>query len=153
MRSQLFHLRPEFPERPKTQAGLLEVAPWVDVILLLMLVVLAVSVSIQKPGLVVNLPSVPVASGARYDAYVLTVPREGVFYFDDERVSPAILSDRLRAVAATDSGRELIIEADGTISHRALGEIYNLAADAGWPRIVLATRIDAGPEAAGDVLP
>jgi biopolymer transport protein ExbD len=153
MRSQLFHLRPEFPERPKRSAGLLEVAPWLDVMMLLILLLLSFSLVIKKPGLVVNLPSVPAASGARYDAYVLTVPREGVFFFDDARVSPAILADRLRAVAMDAPGRELVIEADGAISHRAVSEIYNLAAAAGWSRIVLATRIDAAPEAAGSARP
>jgi biopolymer transport protein ExbD len=153
MRSQLFHLRPEFPERPKRSAGLLEVAPWVDVVMLLILLLLSFSIAIRKPGLVVNLPAVPAASGARYDAYVLTVPREGVYYFDDARVSPAILAGRLRAVANSKPDHELIIEADGALSHRALSEIYNLAAAAGWSRIVLATRIDAAPEAAGKARP
>lgn len=153
MRSHLFHLRPVFPAPPKRNAGLLEVAPWLDVIILFLLMVLALGITIKKPGLVVDLPSVPAASGARYDAYVLTVPREGVYYFDDQRISPAILSDRLREIALAAPGRELVIEADGAISHRALSELYNLAAAAGWPRIVLATRIDAVPEAAGALLP
>jgi len=142
LRNELFHLRPTFRSRYRFTGGLLEVAPWIDVVLLFLLVLITLGATLKKPGLLVNLPVAKSASGVRYDAHVLTVPREGIYYFADQRVGWILLSERLREAASAYPGAELVLEVDGAVSHRAVTELYNVAADAGWTRIVLATRAD-----------
>lgn len=143
MQERLFHLRPLFRTRQSLAGGFMDVAPWVDVVLLFILVFIIQSATLKKPGLQVQLPETRIAGTASYDARVLTVVREGVYFFDDERVSWVALADRLRAAVASPE-TELIIEADGATTHRALTDLYNLAVDAGWKKIVLATRVEAG---------
>lgn len=145
IRDRLFHLRPVFRSRYAMAASLLEVAPWVDVVMLFILMLITATATLKKPGLMVDLPVAAATSGARYDAHVLTVPREDVFFFADQRVGRMVLEDRLREVAAREPGAELIIEADRTIAHGVVTELYNLAAAAGWSRIVLATRAGSSP--------
>jgi len=142
IKDRLFHLRSHFRPIQRTAGGLLETAPWVDVVLLVMLFVITQSATLKKPGLQVNLPTASAATGARYDAQVLTIPKEGVFFFDDERVSWAELTERLRMAAEQSPGLELIIEADESLSHKTLTGIYNIAVNAGWKQIVLATRME-----------
>jgi len=146
MRDRLFHLRRQFRPRTGLARGLLDASPWIDVILLALLFVITQSATIKKPGLQVQLPVAIATSGARYDSHVLTVPQEGVYFFGDQRVNWTILSDRLREAATNYPDGELIIEADESLTHRTLTGIYNLAVDAGWQKIVLATRIDSRPE-------
>jgi len=142
IKNRLFHLRSHFRPTQRSAGGLLETAPWVDVVLLFLLFVITQSATLKKPGLQVNLPVANSTAGARYDAQVLTIPREGVFFFDDERVSWAELTERLRKAAEQSPGLELIIEADESLSHKTLTRIYNIAVDAGWKQVVLATRME-----------
>lgn len=141
LRDRLFHLRRQFRPLQRSAGGLLETAPWIDVVLLLLLFVITQSATLKKPGLQVNLPEARAATGARYDARVLTIPQDGVYFFADERVSWAALGDRLREAAEASPGGELVIEADESLSHGSLTGIYNLAVDTGWKRVVLATRL------------
>jgi len=141
-RDRLFHLRRNFRPQLRGAGGLLEATPWVDVVLLLILFILMQSATLKKPGLHVNLPSAVVTSGARYDAFVLTVPQEGVYYFSDERLPWVILSERLRQAAVDHPGKELIIEADEMLTYGSLTAIYNLAIESGWKDVFLATRLD-----------
>ncbi len=142
IRERLFHLRPVFRQRQPLAGGLLDTTPWVDVILLIVLVFIVQTATLKKPGLQVDLPVAPPSAGARYDAHVLTVPREGVFYFGDERVTWVVLADRLRGAAAAVPNPELIIEADSAVSHGAMTMLYTLAVDAGWTKVVVATRLE-----------
>lgn len=142
LRDRLFHLQSRFRPTQRSAGGFLETAPWIDVVLLVLLFVMTQSATLKKPGLQVNLPVARATTGARYDAQVLTIPQEGVFFFDDERVSWAELSDRLRVAADRSRGAELIIEADESLSHKTLTGIYNIAVDAGWKQVVLATRME-----------
>jgi biopolymer transport protein ExbD len=143
VRDQLFYFRRRFRQHQRMAGGLLDSAPWVDVVLLIILFMITQTATLKKPGLQVDLPVARVASGARYDAYVLTVPQDGTYFFADEKVPWPALTERLRQVAMKHPEAELIIESDGAVTHRALTGIYNLAVDAGWTKIVLATRIDA----------
>lgn len=140
--NRLFHLRREFRPQQRGAGGLLEVTPWIDVVLLLILFIIMQSATLKKPGLQVNLPSARATSGARYDAFVLTVPQEGIYYFSDERLPWVVLSERLGQAAIENPNKELIIEADETLSYRSLTTIYNLAVEAGWKHVFLATRLD-----------
>ncbi|HMO52347.1 MAG TPA: biopolymer transporter ExbD [Kiritimatiellia bacterium] len=142
VRERMFHLRPVFRSRRRLAGGWIETTPWIDAVLLVLVVFMTQTATLKKPGLQVDLPVARATTGARYDAHVLTVPQEGVYFFGDERVSWVILGDRLRDAAVESGGSELIIEADGAVSHRALIALYNLAVDAGWGNVVLASRVE-----------
>jgi biopolymer transport protein ExbD len=140
-RERLFHLRPIFRPRQRVLGGMFVGVPWVDVILLVVFFMMTQTATLKKPGLKMDLPVVPTATGARYDAFVLTIARDGVFYLADERVHRSVLADRLAALAREHADAELIIEADGSVPHQALADVYSQAAEAGWTKIILATRL------------
>ncbi len=143
VREQLFYLKRRFRPNQRLAGGLLDSSPWIDVVLLVILFMITQTATLKKPGLRVDLPIVRAASGARYDAQVLTVPREGTYFFADENIPWPALPERLRQAALNHPGGELIIEADGSVSHAAMSSIYNLAVEAGWSHVVVATRIEA----------
>ena len=146
IQDRIFNLRRRFRPRAGIARGLLDSTPWIDVMLLVILFVITQSATIKKPGLQVQLPVAQAVTGARYDAHVLTIPQEGVYYFGDQRVNWTILTDLLREAAIKNPESELVIEADENLTHRTLTGIYNLAADAGWQNIVIATRIESSPQ-------
>lgn len=140
MKEQLFHLRPTFRMRYRPVGGLLEVAPWINAVLLLMMFFMAMSGTMKKPGLMIELPVAASNAGARYDASMLSITRDGRYFFDDERMGREQLAYRLRDAARARPGGELIIEADSALSHQEAMDMFNIASEAGWKKILVATR-------------
>ena len=145
VKDKLFHLRPVFRSRYRTHNGLIEIAPWINVTLLMLVFFMASSATLKKPGIMIDLPRGPANAGARYDANVVSVPVEGMYFFDDERMSLNELETRLRQSSRQRPGMDLIIEADGRLSHQHMIELYQLAVDSGWQKVILATRPDFAP--------
>lgn len=141
-RDRLFHLRPVFTMRYKARSGLLEIAPWADVFMLLLMIFIAHTAVLRKPGVSINLPAVSPNTAVPYAAQVLTALEDDVFFFDDRQMDRNGLAVELRESLARDASGTLLIEADTRLSYQSVMRVYTLAVEAGWKNIVLATRTD-----------
>lgn len=144
-RERLFHFRRRFNPSQRRTRGLLVSAPWVDVVLLMLLFIITQSPFVVQPGVVVELPVSASQSHARYGDLVVAIPQEDTYFFNDERMNADRLASALSAAARDNPGRALIIEADQRIAHQTLVEVYNLAVSAGLRQVLLATRSPAAP--------
>jgi biopolymer transport protein ExbD len=146
VRERLFHLRPHFRRQRTASAGLLlQVAPWVNVVLLVLLFFIVNSGFVLQPGVAIDLPSTPMTGGARYSAQVVTISREGMMFFNDSPTTLAGLKAALARGRAAGDDETLVVEADASVSHRTLMAVYNAALEAGISKVVLATRLPAQP--------
>jgi biopolymer transport protein ExbD len=143
---RLTAFRRTFRPLERAPSGLLGVAPWVDFALLLMMLFVYQSATALRPGVRLELPPAPFRDGIRPDALVLTVTQEGMYFFQDERMTLDGLQLALSRAART-YGEEaaLIIEADQRITHGTLTVLYNMAHTAGFREIVLASRLEMRP--------
>ena len=142
------NLTRRFPVRHRRVCGPLALVPLLNVVLLAWLFYVVNSAFVLQPGIVMDLPSAPFAEGARFGTLVVTLTQEGMIFLNDERVPLDQLPDVLKKAVPDPSSSALLIEADGRVRHRALVDIYNMAADAGFREVTLATRLPgkAGPE-------
>ena len=124
-------------QRPR---GVVGAVPLVDFALLLVAFMLMHSRVLLTPGVLLELPSAEFTGGARLGHAVVTLSREGLYFFDDERLPLARLAERLKTAA--EDGREpvLVIEADRRLAHEVLLQVYAMAREAGYQRVYLATR-------------
>ncbi len=141
----LFAFRRRFQPAQRAPRGLLGVAPWVDFVLLVFLVVIQQSSQVLRPGLRMELPPAPFEDGIGPAALVVTVPQEGMYFFQDERLTLDGLSLALDRAARNEAAPALILEADRRISHGTLVSLYNLARKAGFGEVVLTTRLEPAP--------
>ncbi len=144
-RERLFYFRRHFHPTRRRVRGLLVTTPWIDLVLLVVLFFITQSSFVVQPGVVLDLPRAPAAGHARYGDLVVTIPQEGIFFFNDERMTAAGLADALARAAAANPDRALIVEADERIAYRTLMEVYNMAVAAGVPQVFMATRSPAPP--------
>jgi biopolymer transport protein ExbD len=143
---RLTAFRRNFRPLERAPRGLLGVAPWVDFALLLMMLFIYQSATVLRPGIRLELPPAPFRDGIRPNALVLTVPQEGMYFFQDERMTLDGLQIALaRAARAHGDEAALIIEADQRITHGVLTALYNMAQAAGFREIVLASRLETKP--------
>jgi biopolymer transport protein ExbD len=157
-------LRTRYLPRSRVNEGLISLAPWVNVALLVGFYLFIATRFVLVPGAVVELPAGPFQSGLRPEltAVVLAAPsgqpgapREEIVFFDDSRylVRDADQMARLqRAIGAQPERRRragLVIAADAAVRHGTLVELFNMARAEGIVEVNLATRPPAETRAAG----
>lgn len=134
--------------------GLVSSAPWVNLGLLVAMYLYFLAPNVLQPGMAVQLPETPFVDGRHYghNLVILSLPmagdreREEIFFFDDTRYLAREESqmDALRGALARARGSKptlpLVAEADRMVRHETLVRLFNIARDAGFGEVHLATR-------------
>jgi len=141
-------LRTRYVPKSRIGQGLITIAPWLSLVLLVFTFLAVGSQVLVQPGVVVELPSAPFTDGfqSRWLAVILSVPgqgdrRESIVFFDDERfrLSEPAQVEALR-LALQRKLRELpdpflVIQADRSVEYGSIVQVVNLARQAGVKRV------------------
>ena len=147
-------LRTRFFPKSRLGHGLISVAPWINVVLLIFFFLMIDRKFLLEPGILVNLPKVSIDQGSSYGmtAVVLSLKgagrdeRDEIVFFDDVRYRLQIEDQRKRLQRAFSSkvkeGREvtLILQADRNVSHGTVVDLMNMALAAGVDRVNIAAK-------------
>lgn len=136
----VLNLHRSFRPRRRTGRGFLIGTVFLDVALLLVAFILAVSPFVKKPGVVLDLPVAQQTRGIRPNDLVLSICNDHLFFFNDQPLVPDQLQSRLRAAAQRHPRSALILEADQTLPQSIALTVYDAAAAAGFRQVFIATR-------------
>ena len=128
--------------------GLVDAAPLVNVVFLLLLFFVLNSQFVMQSGFPVVLPSsgeYPVRTS--FQSLVVTVARDDLLFFNEQPLLIDKLEQALREAVQQGRGRELIIKADRQVSNGTVVEIMSAANRAGITMVNMAAR--PGAPAAG----
>ncbi|MEI6563467.1 MAG: biopolymer transporter ExbD [bacterium] len=142
--------------RPQNQLnkGLVATAPWISVTLLIVMYLYLLAPNVLQPGVAVQLPEAPFTDGRHYghNIAVLSLPmagrtdRDEIFFFDDQRFlgrDPEEMNS-LRSTLMTAWTQKpnlpLVIEADRMVRHETIVTLFDMASEAGFREVNLATR-------------
>lgn len=128
--------------------GLIDAAPLVNVVFLLLLFFVLNSQFVMQSGFPVVLPSsgeLPVRNS--FQSLVVTVARDDLLFFNEQPLPIDKLEQALREAVQQGRGRELIIKADRQVSNGTVVEIMSAANRAGITMVNMAAR--PGAPAAG----
>lgn len=139
----VLHLHRTFIPRRRTGRGFLTGTVFLNAALLFSAFVLVTSHFVLKPGITLDLPVASQTEGIQFNDMVLSISREGLFFFNDEQVQSAQLEAVLRKAADERPGMALILEADATTPQASASAVYDAAARAGFRQIFIATRSPA----------
>jgi biopolymer transport protein ExbD len=148
----VLHLHRTFLPRRRTGRGFLIGTVFLDAALLFSAFVLSTSHFVLKPGITLDLPVASQTDGLQFNDMVLSISREGLFFFNDEQVKPSELESVLRAAVQERPGIALILEADATTPQESAAGVYDAAARAGFRQVFIATR-SASPVTPAPVAP
>ena len=147
-------LRTRYFPKSRIGQGLISVAPWVNLALLLFCFLLLDFKLVLQPGVIVNLPRGPFREGTGFEmvAAVLSVPgttanrREEFIWFNDLRYR-VTNEDQMRSLKQAFALRRrdhpdarLVIQADQSVVQGTVVEIMNMALDVGVKQVNIATR-------------
>jgi len=131
-------------------------APWLNLVLLIVFFLMLESRLVIQPGYVVELPQAPLTGGLQSGMRVVVMSVEGIgksreeiVFFDDERflvreeeqMSKLLL--RLASWAASHREDGLIILGDVHARHGTVARIFGMAQDSGIARVDVAVRPSA----------
>ncbi|MBL7114752.1 MAG: biopolymer transporter ExbD [Kiritimatiellae bacterium] len=147
-------LRTRYVPKNRINQGLVSVAPWLDVILVLIMFVLFNGTLVLHPGVVMDMPTDSFRDGTKggMPAVVLSVKtRTGeqakeLVFFDDERFQFDRSEDMTRLKSAFRSrlggvgGVPLVIHADARVEHGTIMNLVNMAGEAGVSRVNVASK-------------
>jgi biopolymer transport protein ExbD len=136
----VLHLHRMFRPRRRTGRGFLTGAVFLDAALLIAAFVLATSPFVRQPGILVDLPVSSAGGGIRFNDMVLSIPRDGLIFFNDELVSLDRLEPALRTAAQSHPGAALILEADPSTPQSTAIAVYDAATAAGFRQVLIATQ-------------
>ena len=126
----------------------INVTPLVDVMLVL-LVIFMVTAPIIQQGVAVTLPKVKAeALPGKEEQFVVSITRGSEIYLNDAKMSPAELTDKLRAISQERPDRQVFIRADDQVPY---GEVIRTMAaikSAGIENVGMVTEMPASDSTA-----
>jgi biopolymer transport protein ExbD len=151
-------LRTRYLPKSRIGHGVISFAPWLDIVLIGLFFLLIHGNFVVAPGVLIDLPKIPVRGGAAVGLTVVVlsleteVPgvREEVVVFDDDPFRAAdsahmqSLQESLKERSLQHPGAPLLIRADRRIAHGTLMQLYAIAREAGIGVVNLAAG-DATP--------
>ena len=122
----------------------INLTPLVDIVFILLIFFLITSTFVQSPGIDVNLPKANSASETTpSQSIVITVDENGQLIYRGEITDIGALSDTLSKLYKESPAHQIVIQADETTHHGAVGEAMDAAREAGFRKLGIATQ--AGP--------
>ncbi len=113
------------------------------VLLVLLFYIYASAYVVRLPGVRLQLPEIQNAEGVPYGSLVLTISRDSLLFFNDQRTSLDDLREVFNRAAFERGGRGLVIEADEFVQTATLMRVIDLARGAGIRDVVVAGRLPA----------
>jgi len=147
-------LRTRYVPRSRIGHGFVSMAPWLDVVLVLVFLVMLENRLVVHPGVVIEIPEAPFREGISSDliAVVLSVEggahrrREEIVFFDDDRyiMNNKKQMERLQRALLTHLRRSpesgLVLEADRRVPQGALMDLFEMARRVGIRNVNIAAR-------------
>ena len=147
-------LRTRYFPKSRIGHGLISIAPWVNVVFLVVFMMMLDRKFVLQPGFVVDLPRGPFRAGTRSELAVIvrsvsqasTGVRKEIVYFNDQRflMSDAEQMKNLRNALARCSLESkiagLIVFSDAQVNVNTLVKVFNMATEVGIRKVNVASR-------------
>jgi len=123
--------------------GLVDAAPLVNVVFLLLLFFVLNSSFVMVPGVKVSLSPSDMGLTSMFPSLVVTAARDDLLFFNDQPITMDKLEQTLRDAVQQGHGHELIIKTDQQVSHGTEMQIMGAATRAGITTVNMAARPEA----------
>ena len=128
----------KFKRKRKLHAGRLDIAPLVDVVLLLIIFFMLTSSFISPLGLDIELPASSQARPQEKENLMVVIAEDGVVTINENTVEPEELKNILIREKSLFPERILIIKADRDTDHGSVVTVMSTAREIGWNKMAIA---------------
>jgi biopolymer transport protein ExbD len=129
----------EFEGRSRIE-GDLDMAPLIDVVLLLLIFFMLTSTFLVPEAIKLELPTASSAQAAEKTPIVVLLGRDGEIVVNGTEVSLAALQDEIRSLLRSDTDQTVTLKADAQVAVQEMLEVMDEIRAAGGRSIALSTR-------------
>jgi len=126
-----------FKRRVLLEKGLLDIAPLIDIVFLLLVFFMLTSSFIFQPGIKINLPKALTSEVIQKENLIIVITDDNNLHIDERLVDMEELSSRLK-IASRES-KPVLIKADRKASLGKVVEIWDLCRAEGLEKVNIAT--------------
>jgi len=130
--------------------GLVDAAPLVNVVFLLLLFFVLNSSFVMVPGVKVDLSSSSMGLTYVFPSIVVTAARDDLLFFNDQPITMDKLEQTLRDAVQQGHGHDLIIKTDQQVSQGIVMQIMATATRAGITTVNMAARAESSASGASN---
>jgi len=116
----------------------INITPLVDVMLVLLIISMLAAPMLQK-GITLDLPETETSKDITDPRTVVSVDREGRLRLNDQPVHPALLVQRMKALASGNPGDTVFLRADKLMPYGEVLNVMDMIRKAGVTRVALVT--------------
>ncbi|MBI5816253.1 MAG: ExbD/TolR family protein [Nitrospinae bacterium] len=137
-----------FRRKQSTLMTEINITPFVDVMLVL-LVIFMVTAPMMQSGIDINLPKEAEPSGIIEvkEENMVSLRKDGALFFNEKRVTPKDLSEKLKSVVAGGAQPEVYLRADKDIEYGRVVSVMGLVKKAGVEKLGMVTEISPEEDA------
>jgi biopolymer transport protein TolR len=132
------------PDRKRKLVSDINIVPFTDVLLVLLVIFMVTTPLIVQGQIQVKLPKASAQSSASVRPVILTLTAQGRLFLADQEVSVQDLLTLLTPLMKEREDKQVIINADRSVTHGRVVELMDLAKQAGAERLAIATESGSG---------
>jgi len=132
----------------KLKKGTLDIAPLIDVVLLLLIFFMITSNLVTQSGFQINLPETTASLPAPVSPAVVIIEADGTVFIENREVPTDQLLNELSRIFPGSGTDELIIKADREARHGSVVEVMTRAKETGWESLAVMARPGSGESSA-----
>lgn len=129
-------------ERRKRASIHLNIAPLIDVVLLLLIFFMLSSHFIMLPGLKIELPSAATAKVEPEEEVIISITKEGALYLNGKETSLKSLPTLLKEKISKTQRKAVTLRADESIPLGFGVKVMDIARSVGVEHVIIATKIE-----------
>lgn len=124
----------------------INVTPFVDIVLVLLIILMVTSTQLVKAAVEVELPKAASGGDAVEPTINVVLTRDGQLHLDGHAVSGALLSAKVRRAAKSNPKTQAVIAADQGVPYGKVVKVIDLVKQGGVRRLALDVDREAGAE-------
>ena len=129
-------------EPGKKRSLILNVAPLIDVLFLLLIFFMVSTTFLSQPAFKLELPEAKHAENVRQSPIIVYVSMGGRVYLNDEPIETALLGEAVRQRLETADEKTVVLKADARVSYEAVIDVLDIIKSTGVQKLVVPTRAE-----------
>lgn len=117
----------------------INVTPFVDVVLVLLILFMIAAPAVYQTGIKINLPKVASGEKSKHITMSIMISSAGILYVEQEKVTTDILQSIIKKALKLDPTSDVVLKADKTLTYDKVISIIDLLKTSGIKNIALAT--------------
>ena len=120
----------------------INIVPFVDIVLVILIIFLLISPTFIRPGFKINLPKAQTAKIPENVKIILSIDIQGQVYFNGKLNTEVEINEKLKAQVKKDPNVKAIIAADKNVAHGNVITLFDLVRKAGVKNFAVSVESD-----------